>query len=285
MADRTSSGNGSMAGYFGRQLKKARLARGWSLDELGKRSDVHPAHLSKVETGHRAPTENVAKAVDSAFGGHQFYELYQETRSWAPPGFRDWSEHEDTTATIREWSGNGNLPGLLQTPDYARAVLSVHPGVSAEVIETRLKSRMERQRRVLGRDVRAWFIIDHAALYRLVGSPGTMAGQMRHLGDVASQPNTTVQILPSVAHPAAQSGFMLTDKAVYSETVFSGYVHVEPEKLAAVGNLFDALRSECYRASESLLITKKAEQTWNGANRATAAATEATALKPRVIAE
>lgn len=67
------------AAYFGRQLRKARLARGWSLDELGQRTGVHPAHLSRVETGHRAPTEKIALACDDAFDdGPRFWELYQE---------------------------------------------------------------------------------------------------------------------------------------------------------------------------------------------------------------
>jgi transcriptional regulator with XRE-family HTH domain len=277
MDGRKPNGNGSMAGYFGRTLRKARLAKGWSLDELGRRSGVHPAHLSKVETGNRAPTESVARAVDSAFGGSAFWELYREVSTWAPPGFRDWSEHEDKTATIREWAGNGNVPGLLQTEDYARTLLTVHPGVSGDVIATRLKSRMERQRRVFGREVRAWFIVDHAALYRLVGSPEIMAGQMDRLADVASRPVVTLQILPSVAHPAVQGGFLLADDAVYAETVTSGYVHTEAEKLSSLDTLFDTLRAECYRASESLMIVKKAGETWNGASRATAAATEATA--------
>src|ERR1700728_2414199 len=277
MDGRKPSGNGSMAGYFGRTLRKARLAKGWSLDELGKRSGVHPAHLSKVETGHRAPTESVAASVDSAFGGTAFSELYGEVSTWAPPGFRDWSEHEDKTATVHEWAGNGNVPGLLQTEDYARTLLTVHPGVSGDVIATRLKSRMERQRRVFGRDVRAWFIVDHAALYRLVGSPEVMAGQMDRLAEVASKPAVMLQILPSVAHPAVQGGFLLADDAVYTETVTSGYVHTEAEKLSIMAALFDTLRAECYRESESLMIVKRAGETWTGASRATAAATGAPA--------
>jgi hypothetical protein len=130
---------------------------------------------------------------------------------------------------------------------------------------------------MFGRDVRAWFIVDHAALYRQVGSPEVMAGQMEHLAEVASKPTVMLQILPAVAHPAVQGGFLLADDAVYTETVTSGYVHTEPEKLSSMAALFDTLRSECYRASESLLIVKKAEQTWTGASQATAAATGATA--------
>jgi transcriptional regulator with XRE-family HTH domain len=55
------------ASHFGRQLRKERLGNGWSLDELARNTSINAAHLSRIENGHRPPTEKVATACDAAF--------------------------------------------------------------------------------------------------------------------------------------------------------------------------------------------------------------------------
>ena len=105
---------------------------------------------------------------------------------------------------IRKW----RRYGLLQTEDYARALLATAPEVTDEAVTTRLTARMERQRRSLMRDgdpPAAWFIIDELSLHRLVGSPEVMATQMRRLLSVAAMPRVTAQVLPAVAHPAGEA--------------------------------------------------------------------------------
>jgi hypothetical protein len=162
------------------------------------------------------------------------------------------------------------ISGLLQTEAYARAYLETYPGTSTEVVNHRLANRMERQRRLFAREVRAWFVVDHTALYRLVGSPEVMADQMRRLAEVAAMPNVTLQVLPAIGHPAMPSGFLIADGAAYTESVVSGQVYVEPETIERLDLLFDSLRSESYRASEGAAVIKKAEQTWTGESAATA---------------
>lgn len=266
------------AGYFGRQLRKARLARSWSLDELGGRSGINPTYLSKIETGHQPPTAKTALAIDTAFGGHQWSELYRETKTWQPPGFRDWSEHEQATTTLRDFCPTV-ITGLLQTEDYARALLETAVGATADIVATRLKSRMDRQRAMLGKDLRWWFIIDEPSLHRLVGSPAIMSVQLRHLLEFAAMPRVTMQVLPPVAHPAGASGFVVADTACYVEHLLAGYVYVEDEKLSVVAETFDVLRAECHRASESMQIIEEMRQKWNGGSPLIQTPTGGTASK------
>lgn len=205
------------ATHFGRQMRKERLAHGWSVHDFARHSGISAGHVSRIENGKRPPTEAVAMACDHVFPERRgwFGEFYRESRTWAPAGFRDWPEYENKAMRLSEWSP-GIVTGMLQTADYARGLLITAVGATAEIVNARLSSRMERQRRVLFRDddpPSAIYIIDHAALYRLVGSPETMAGQMRHLSDVTAMPNVTVQVLPAVAHPATQSGFLITENA------------------------------------------------------------------------
>src|ERR1700744_6017820 len=99
------SRNGIPAAHFGRQMKKERLARGWSLPELSARTGINAAHLSRIETGRRPPTERIAMACDEVFpeGRGWFHEFWEERRTGAPPGFRDWSELEEKAASLRDW--------------------------------------------------------------------------------------------------------------------------------------------------------------------------------------
>jgi hypothetical protein len=136
----------------------------------------------------------------------------------------------------------------------ASALLRIDPGVSDETVAVRLAYRMERQRRVLMRDIPplAWFLVDQLSLYRLLGSPEVMAAQMRHLRDVAVSPNVTLQILPAVANLGVTSGFVIADESAYAEHVAAGFVYTG-ENVSGL-RIFDSLRTEAYRGSESLRI-------------------------------
>jgi hypothetical protein len=273
----TPSGNLAL-GHFGRQMRKERLARGWSLPELSQQTGINAGHLSRIERGVRPPTENVADACDAVFTDRRgwFREYYEESKSWMPPGLRSWAEHEDRAARLSVWAP-GIIHGLLQTEDYARTLIAALPGVSPEVVRARLASRLARQQRVLLRKddpPAVGAIIDHAALYRLVGSPEVMTAQMRHLAQVAAMPHVTLQVLPAIAHPATASELIIADSsAAYCEHLAAGGVYTEDETVTRLERLFDTIRAESYRASDSAATIGKAEETWTGESRATAGPT------------
>jgi transcriptional regulator with XRE-family HTH domain len=257
----------SMTGHFGRQVRKERLARGWSLDELSRRTGINAAHLSRIENGKRPPTETVARACDAVFPERRgwYSDWYDESRTWAevPPGFRSWAEIEEKATTLRVWSP-GIVHGLLQTEDYARALISVQPPVTAEIARARLASRMERQRRVMARDdpPSVWFVIDELALYRLVGSTEIMAAQLRQLLTVAELPRVTMTVMPAVAHPANASELIIADDAAYVEHMAGGFTYTDEETVSALAARFDNLRGECYRVSESAALIERLGETW-----------------------
>lgn len=268
----TVNNGGNPATHFGRQMKKERLARGWSLREFSMRTGINIGHASRIENGKRPPTEKVAAACDVAFPERKgwFSEYYAELSEWAevPAAFKDWPEREERAAALRDWWPS-IVSGLLQTEDYASALLRTYPGVSDETVIARLANRMERQRRVLMRDSAplAWFLVDQLALYRLVGSPEIMAIQMRHLLEVAALPNVTLQILPAVANPGVTSGFVIADESAYAEHVAGGFVYTG-EAVAGLTRIFDSLRTEAYRGSESLRILEGMAEAWSGGSPA-----------------
>ena len=122
-------------------------------------------------------------------------------------------------------------------------------------------------------------MIDHAALYRCVGSAEAMAGaDGPPRGSRGRSRMSLVQVLPAVAHPATQSGFMVADGAALRRARRSAASSItEPETVTALQRLFDTLRAECYRASESAAIIRKAGALWTGERAATAEPTAVSA--------
>jgi hypothetical protein len=261
-----------------------RLSNASALGEFSARTGISFTHLSRIETGHRPPTEAVATACDRVFPERRgyFVEYYEESRTWMPAGFRDWPEQENKAAMLHVWSP-GVIDGLVQSEGYARAMLLTYPGVTDEALHARLASRMERQKQVLMREdpPAVCCLVDHTALYRLVGSPAVMSAQMDHLLEVAAMPHVTLQVLPAVAHPAGASGFMVTDSAAYAEHVIGGYTYTETETVSRLARLFDTIRAESYRASESAAIIRKAGQIWTGEQAPTQTRTAASASRSR----
>jgi transcriptional regulator with XRE-family HTH domain len=279
---RIAAGAG-VAGHFGRQVRRDRLAHGWSIAELAQRAKIDAAHLSRVENGRRPPTARIAAALDGVFTERRGWYLtwLEETRTAPeiPATFRSWSDYEDRTGTLRVWTPE-IVDGLIQTEDYAAVLIAISPGLSDDAAAGRLKSRMDRQRRVLGREKppRVTLLVDESALYRRVGTAEVMAAQLRRLLEVAAMPNVVMQVMPEVAHASMASGYLIADDAVWCENVITAGTYTDPETVGAMTLRFDTLRAECYRASESLVLIERLESQWTtGVHRPTRRVTGASA--------
>jgi hypothetical protein len=238
----------------------------------------HPAAISRIENGKRPPTESFAGQCDRVFPGRNgwFTEFFEESRGWLalPAWLRDWASHEQGTRVLRDWCPS-IVTGLLQTEDYAQAVIETGPCITEDEISARVAARMGRQQRALMRDdpPAAWFLLDYFALLRRVGTPEVMAGQMRHLTAVARLPHVTIQVVPGAAHAGMLGGFTVTDKAAYAESVARGQVFEDDETVNALSLRFDTLRGSACRVADSTSLTEQAADLWTGASRAIARTT------------
>jgi transcriptional regulator with XRE-family HTH domain len=272
MADKK---NGNPVTAFARQVRRERQSRGWTLDDLARETGIAAAHWSRIENGHRAPTEKIALAADTAFQGHWFLEEYTESKDYLPPGLRSWTEIEDKATRLSVWAVSV-VHGLFQTPEYARVWLEALPGATPEKVEARLASRMARQQRIIYRDdtPEVSYVVDHAALYRLTGSPQIMAAQMTYMTEVASLPHVTIQVMPAIAHQAVTSELIIADHVhAYCEHLAGGFVYSGGE-VSPLDRLFTTIKSEAYRATESLAVIRRAEETWTGEQRLTVRETD-----------
>lgn len=258
--------------HFGRQMRKERLAKGWTLRELAAKTGITFSYLGMIETGKRPPNERVAAKMDEVFPKRQgwFAEYYEESKSWMPPGFRDWSEYEHRATELTIWVPN--VPdGVAQTPDYARAVLQTYPGVTDDVIEARLRNRMERQQRLLRDDgPTVVLLVDQVALYRATGSAEVMAAQCQRLMEVAVTETVTLQIVPPVSHPLATAVAVVSNEAAYTENALGGSVYTSEESVTRLRRLVGSVRGEAAKVSESLTMIQEAERQWSGVRARTA---------------
>jgi transcriptional regulator with XRE-family HTH domain len=269
-----NTANGA-ATRFGRQMKKMRESHGWTLRQMHDLTKVDYTTLSRVERGQRPPTETLAHACDRIFPELRgwFLEFYDSSRTWMPPGFRDWPEIEAKAESLRVWAPS-IVHGLLQTRNYAEALIRASLGVTEEIVTARLAARTNRQRKVIDR-ASSWFIVDELALYREVGGPSVMAEQCRHLITLAGRFSITITVMPGVAHGVNAGEIILSDHAAYAEHTVAGYTYTDDQTVSVLAARFDTLRGECYRVSESVEIIERLGEIWaSGANPLTVTATE-----------
>lgn len=192
----------SPTALFGFELRRHRKARGWSQRQLSKEVPYSVGTISMIETAQRSPSEEFARYCDEALEAEgALMRLWpMVSRTAAPMWFRPWLDVEATAETIRTWEPL-MIPGLFQTEDYARAILSGEPGAGPEQIEEQVTSRMERQS-VLRRAIppMLWVVLDEGILHRPIGSSTVMSAQLDHLVELAQAPRITLQILPLNAY-------------------------------------------------------------------------------------
>jgi transcriptional regulator with XRE-family HTH domain len=261
--------------FFGAELRRARVAAGMSQDQLGRALSFSGDLIGKVETCERAPTPELAAGCDSVFPHLDglFMRLLGLARRWEgphPQWFRDWVQAEREATSLRWWEPM-LVPGLLQTADYARAILSAAPDAAEEPLEEFVSARMERQN-ILDRPKppELCVVVDEAVLHRLIGSRKIMHDQLTYLAERSCRPSITVQVVPAEvgAHAGLLGAFIVAglDDApsiVYLETAVEGQTIERSAHVKKAALAFDRLRAEALpRAASRDLIEKVAEQRW-----------------------
>ncbi len=197
----------------GSRLRQLRVVRGITASQAGAAIRASASGISRLELGLTAfrvrDVADLLTCYDVADQAERATLLALAEQAIAPDWWRayrdvvpDWFGAylglEQAASIIRGYEAQF-IPGLLQTQDYARAVLTLgHGDAPAAEAERRVGLRMKRQQFLRRLDApRLWVIIDEAALRRPVGSTATMRAQLRHLTEVAELPCVTIEILPS----------------------------------------------------------------------------------------
>ncbi|MBE1488561.1 helix-turn-helix domain-containing protein [Plantactinospora soyae] len=182
------------------QLRRMRATAGLSQEEYGKRAHYSASMVSAVELGQRPLDEVYLARADKVFGtGDLFVSLLKlAARDGEPTWFRPWLEAERAAKQLRCFEPM-LIPGLLQTEDYARAVIRGDVTLTDDEVNALVASRLARQA-ILDREhpPQVTAVLDESALHRFTEESATvMAGQLTHLITFARQPNVSVHVIPT----------------------------------------------------------------------------------------
>ena len=267
---------GTPAGVFGAELRFYRTRAGLSQKDLAAQANVSHDVISKIETGERPPAEDFAPRLDAVpEPGHP--------RSPDPPAGSPEQGPQavpvrlvpavgriEARAAVLRWYEPLVVPGLLQTEEYARAILSARPDGNLDDLDEQVAARLARQA-ISDRTgaPQLWCILDEGVLHRAIGGSKVMRSQLYRLAEVAEHPKTTIQVIRSGgAHAGLLGGFIIADldsrpSVVYLETAAHVQVTDSSSAVAHVALSFDRIRAgaESWAASRDL-IRKVAEERW-----------------------
>lgn len=280
----TSDPYASPLAFFGAELKRLRERVGLTQGDVAGQTNYSVPTVSAYETGRLIPSSAFAERADKIFGTDE-YDKASEAHNGhlvrlqrlveqvaVRPWFRDRVEVERKAAEIREYESY-QIPGLLQTEDYARAIMSVgRPKIPSDEIERAVALRMTRQEILELRDglpadqeqtPRFWAIIDESALQRTVGNPEIMRVQRDHLVEMAQRPNITIQISPNGNGPTSAYGRAFTilvshnnSSVVYLEDPNSAHYVRDRDDVNRYSLIFDHLRASALDDTQTLRLLK-----------------------------
>ena len=261
----------SASGFLVRELRQARTGAGMSQEDLGRAINYSSSLVSAVENGQRPPMTEYLMSVDRALNtGGLFERLLTDLVSIdrAPVWLRDWIVFEREALLLR-WFQPLLVPGLLQTEEYARAVLEWGGLLDPGEVERSVASRMERQE-ILDRPKPPHFIaiIDESVLRRFVGSTEIMAAQCDHLTASAERNNVYLHVLPASAgaHAGLAGAFILAKAPGYEvahlDNNLRAVVVDQRDPVDTLIRKWEALRGEALPRSQSIAKIKEAATSW-----------------------
>jgi transcriptional regulator with XRE-family HTH domain len=277
--------------HFAGLLKAFREARGLSRAEFGALCGYSAATIKSFETGQRAVYAYHARHFDEAFGldGIFEHEASRFGKAGYTPAFGAFSDVEQEAEDLYSFE-HSNILGLFQTERYARAILSVHPGVGKDLVNERVAARLARQA-ALDRPSglpRVWALMDEAVLRRRVGGASVMNEQLKHLVELSWLDNVNIQVLPGMeGHAGVLGAFATAERSghpsiVYTEDIADGQVTGEPARVKHCTLVFRSLQTRALPADASRdMIARMADELWKvpsrtGAKALTAVPTEGT---------
>ncbi|MEW2397875.1 helix-turn-helix transcriptional regulator [Streptomyces sp. NPDC046862] len=259
---------------LGRTLKYLREKAGKSLGQLADQTGYDKSYLYRLEAGERLSKVTVMEDLDGFYGcGDLLVRLWREARKEViKDKYKAFMELEATARVM--WMFQLRVPGLLQTEDYARRVLSGLSGAqttagNGDEVEEQVAARMGRQE-LLYRDsapnVRV--ILDEGALRRSVPDAKVWADQLSHLLDAAQLPSVAIQVLPYTAgvHDLMSSDLILLwqrvgEPVAYVEGNGFGKLIDDPDKVLSYRLSYDLVRDAALTPAEStVFITRLLEE-------------------------
>lgn len=257
------------------ELRRLRADAGLSREQVETQTGVNEGTLYRIETARAKPQRRTLIAlldlyqVDEAAKA----DLLEVARSsegqgwarpyhWQLPGeYAAYISFESEARVVHNYESLF-IPGLLQTPEYGRAMVQgVLPTATPTEVDERVEARTERQK-LLDQEspLELWAVVDEAAIRRVVGGHSVMAAQLEHVGQVMQRPNITVQVITfeTGAHPGMPGPFVhmefrneLDPELVYVDTLAGDIFLEADEDIRRYRTMFDHLRAVALSPTDS----------------------------------
>ncbi|MET9779294.1 helix-turn-helix transcriptional regulator [Streptomyces sp. NPDC006367] len=252
------------------RLKELQDDSGKTLAEVGAIIEVNQGSLSRIMNGDRGTTPVLVKALLDCYGvtdpgvREDILDLVRADQAQKQKWWRKYSavinttqyggylELEQSATTLRSYEPQ-LIPGLLQTPEYARQVITaMRVDLDVKQIQDLVDVRMKRQSLLVREDApKLWAVIDEAAIRRVESNPAVLKQQLEHLLDVEPCTNITLQLLPFDAgfHPGLYGSFMLmgfpepNPDVVWVENLTNSVYFEGSDDVGRYTEVFDHLRA------------------------------------------
>lgn len=233
---------------LGIALREARDAVGMGQKELAELVGIHPTVLSKIENGHRAPTteQTATMLAHLSVNGERRDAIIDLARGTDDPMWLAVSlpEQQQQMEALLNFERTARkiinvspllVPGLLQTTNYVRAIMST--AVSTKEVETRTAVRVGRREAITRANPMTFTaVLGECSLRQIIGDKRIMIDQLRHLLDMGERTNIDLRVLPYTSgwHPALEGPFTLiepeeADPVIHLENRRSGLFLHRPE--------------------------------------------------------
>ncbi|MCP3787904.1 helix-turn-helix domain-containing protein [Micromonospora sp. A3M-1-15] len=255
------------------QLRRLRLKAELSQEEFGKLVHFSGSQVSAVELGQRPLDRFFLKRADEVLGtgGLLTSLLKLAERDGQPSWFRPWLEAERQAQQLRCYQPS-LIPGLLQTENYARALIRCDDAINDDEVDRRLSVRMDRQN-IFQQPNPPKFVavIEESVLRRAdEGFRGLMVQQLDYLVECAEQPHISVHVIPAEVsvHVGLVGPFVLARGddggwIGHLETQLGGMVVDRDEDLAILLSRWESVRSEALPHRQSIELVKEVMTSWS----------------------
>ncbi|WCN81188.1 helix-turn-helix domain-containing protein [Micromonospora sp. LH3U1] len=269
-----ADGQMTAAAFLIAELRRARVRRGWSQDELAKAVNYSASMVSAVELGQQPPTGKYLELVDRALDtgglfGRMSTELVSLDR--AQPWLRGWQAILEQARTVR-WYEPRYVPGLFQTEAYARAVFEAGGLLDSDEVDRRVTDRMNRQEVLHSeRSPHIVAVLDEAVLRRRVGGRKVMCEQALHLVSIATgHPRVRLHVVPRSAeeYPGLGGQFALAalpdgTELAYLDSQVRGQELDQPVDLARLQRVWEATLGEALPPQASIELMNEVAESWS----------------------
>ncbi|MDX3326032.1 helix-turn-helix transcriptional regulator [Streptomyces sp. ME02-6979-3A] len=259
---------------LGQELRRLREIKGMTAEEVAERLLVSQSKISRLENGRRSISQRDVRDLCGVYEveDHRvvdsLMQMAKDSRQqgwWHAFGDIPYSVYiglETDAASLRVYESL-IVPGLLQTREYAQAVIEgMWPEATPSEIDKRIQIRLKRQDRLTDpvNPLRFWAVIDEALLRRIVGNPHTMRAQLLHLAELSELPHVTLQVLPYDvgAHPGMYGKFAILEfqeamdaSVVYLEGVTSDLYLEKANDVQSYAVMYEHLRAKALSAEQS----------------------------------